>query len=140
MCADHHIGGATHIFLFGITRTTELLGEYSKAEWVKHPSVSAAMVLVSLQKDGKGKNAVAGTVAEHSTKLSELTTRTAAIKASCKGVHDELRALKTKNPKMEHVTGSTHAHGEELSPWATHVFHKHFRCIDLFRCTYGTSS
>ena len=65
---------------------------------MKHPSVSATMVLASSQKDGKGGHAVARTVVEHSTKLSELASSTAVIKAACKGVHDKLKALKSKNP------------------------------------------
>ena len=86
--------------LFGIMRATELLDEYSKAEWVTHPSVSAAMVLASLQKDGKGKCVVAGTVAEHTTKLASLFDTTVSLKASCKSVQEELKALKNKNPNL----------------------------------------
>ena len=73
---------------------TELLDEYSKAEWVQHPSVLAAMVLASLQKDGKGKSVVAGTIAEHTTKLASLLDSTTSLKASCKTVQEELKALK----------------------------------------------
>ena len=79
-------------------KASELLDEYAKAEWVKHPSISASMVLASLQKDGKGKSAVAGAVAEHATKLASLTSSTTVIKASCKAVQDELKHLKSKNP------------------------------------------
>ena len=57
---------------FEIMKATELLDEYVKAERVKYHSILAVMVLVSLQKDDKGKNAVAGTVAEYATKLDSL--------------------------------------------------------------------
>ena len=79
-------------------KASELLDEYAKAKWVKHPSILSTMVLVSLQKDGKGKNSVVGTVAEHATKLASLASSTASIKASCKEVQDELKHLKSKNP------------------------------------------
>ena len=92
--------GAAYTMMFGIMRATELLDEYSKAEWVKHPSVSADMVLASLQKDGKGKSVVAGTVAEHTTKLASLFDSAASLKASCKSVQEELKALKNKNPNL----------------------------------------
>ena len=92
--------GAAHTMLFGIMRATELLDEYAKAEWVKHPSVSAAMVLASLQKDGKGKSVVSGTVAEHTTKIASLFDSAASLKASCKSVQEELKSLKNKNPNL----------------------------------------
>ena len=75
--------GAAYTMLFGIIRTTELLDEYANAEWVKHLSVSAAMVLASLQKDGKGKSAVASTVAEPTTKFPALIDSTTSLNASC---------------------------------------------------------
>ena len=65
--------GTTSTFLFGIMKATVMLDEYVKAEWIKHPAISATMVLASLQKDGKGKSAVAGIVAEHTTTLVQLT-------------------------------------------------------------------
>ena len=46
----------THTRLFGLMRATELLEEYTKVGWIRHSSVSAAMVFALLQKDGKGKN------------------------------------------------------------------------------------
>ena len=92
--------GAAHTMLFGIMRATELLDEYLKAEWVNHPSVLSAMVLASLQKDGKGKSVVAGTVAEHTTKLASLFNSTVSLKVSCKSIQEELKALKNKNPNL----------------------------------------
>ena len=77
-----------------------MLDKYVKAEWIKHPSISATMVLASLQKDGNGKNAVVGVVAEHATTLASLTQSIAAVKNSGKAVHDELKQLKARNPNL----------------------------------------
>ena len=92
--------GTTATFLFGIMKATVMLDEYVKAEWIKHPAISATIVLASLQKDGKGKNAVAGIVAEHTTTLVQLTQSVAAVKNSGKAVHEELKQLKAKNPNL----------------------------------------
>ena len=58
------------------------------------------MVLASLQKDGKGKSVVSGTVAEHTAKIASLLDSAASLKASCRSVQEELKSLKQKNPNL----------------------------------------
>ena len=79
----------THSRLCGVMRATELLEEYAKAGWIRHSSVSAAMVFASLQKDGKGNSAV--------KKLEDLTAEHKLTKAAAKATGDDLRSLKVKN-------------------------------------------
>jgi hypothetical protein len=80
----------THTMMFGVMRATELLEEYTKAGWIRHSSVSAAMVFASLQKDGKGK-------ADSGKLLADVIAEHKLTKAATKAVTDELRTLKTKN-------------------------------------------
>ena len=56
------------------------------------------MVLASLQKDGTGSNTVAVTVAEHVTKFTGFPTSVATNTTGCKGVKEEVKQQKIKNP------------------------------------------
>ena len=86
-----------HVMVFGTLRATELLDEYIKADWIRHPAVFVAMVFASLQRDGKGKNATTNLLDTTVTKLDKVVLDVAANKTAAKAVADELRSLKLKN-------------------------------------------
>ena len=74
-----------------------VLAGYSEAGWIRHSSVSTAMVIASLQKDGKG-NSAAGRKLEATVKEPEdLTTEHKLMHASRKATENDLRTLKVKS-------------------------------------------
>jgi hypothetical protein len=87
----------THTRLFGVMRATELLEEYTKAGWIRHSSVSAAMVFASLQKDRKGKGETGRRMETAVKQLTDLVAEHKLTKAAAKAVTDDLRSLKAKN-------------------------------------------
>ena len=86
-----------HMMVFRTLRATELMDENTKADWIRHPSVSAAMVFASLQRDGKGKNSANKLLDTTATKLDKVVLDVALNKTAAKSVTDELRSLKVKN-------------------------------------------
>ena len=77
--------------LFGMLKSIDLLDAFSKAEWIRHPDLSSALVIAALQKDGKAVqeamallNKHVGTISSNKTKINKL--------------EQELKDLKGKNP------------------------------------------
>jgi hypothetical protein len=77
--------------IFGIMKATDLLDRYSELGWIRHPDVSSALVIASLQRDGKGNKSSAD-------KLGELATAVATNKTAWTDIKEELKQLKRKNP------------------------------------------
>ena len=72
---------------WGMMKATDLLDEFSKLEFVRHPEVIYAMSLSALQKDAKDGAA---------SLKSELADTTAIAKR----VDVDLKALKRRNPDL----------------------------------------
>ena len=79
-------------------KATNLLDDYSKLERILRPDVSAAIVLASLQKYGKGTHTLGVTVDEHTTQLASLATMATNNINRWKSVKYELKKLKEKKP------------------------------------------
>ena len=77
--------------IFGMMKATDLLDEYGKLDWIHHSDVAAAMVITSLQRDGKGN-------AKANTKLTEHATAIVNNKDGWMAVRDRLKKLEQKNP------------------------------------------
>jgi hypothetical protein len=69
-----HTSGA---MLYGMLRATQLLSGYGDLGWIRHPDVSSALVVASLQKEG---------------------TAIAAVAKSAKEANDRIKTLERKNP------------------------------------------
>lgn len=69
-----HTEGA---MLYGMLRATQLLAGYGDLGWIRHPDVSSALVVASLQKEG---------------------TAIHRVEKMVKDAGDEIKSLKKKNP------------------------------------------
>ena len=72
---------------WGMMKATDLLDEFSKLKFVRHPEVTYAMSLSALQKDAK----------DGTTSLKAELADTTAI---AKRVDVDLKALKRRNPNL----------------------------------------
>ena len=60
--------------IFGIMKATELLDGYGKLEWIRHPDISSAMIIASLQRDGRGSTRITSIVTELQASIRANTT------------------------------------------------------------------
>ena len=77
--------------LFGMVRSTVLLQAYGKLGWIRHPDVLSALVVATLQKEGK-----AVTEALNRAKIKDLQVTT--TKSSISSLTTRVNGLITKNP------------------------------------------
>lgn len=77
--------------IYGMLKSTTLLEGYAVLGWIRHPDVSSALVLASLQKEGRAVN---DNMKKLKGDLTQVGTNTADIAKLVK----ELKQLKIKNP------------------------------------------
>ena len=79
--------------IYSMLRSTQILEGFAELGWIRHPDVSSALVVASLQKEGKSvKEAVKSTKQE----VAQVKTN----KSNIKSLQTELQNLRTRNPNL----------------------------------------
>ena len=86
--SDNDLGPGFKIY--GAMRATALLEGYSDLGWIRHPDVSSALVVASMQREGKGV----------SDAVSSLSQQIATNKSNITKLDRLTKALKEKNPSL----------------------------------------
>ena len=79
--------------IYGMLRATNLLDDYTALDWIRHPDVSSALVVASLQREGK----------QLTTVVSEFRQDKATIKKNKDGVEslkEDWKKFKNKNQSL----------------------------------------
>ena len=79
------------VMVYGMMQVTCLLESYGKLGWICHPDVSSALVIASLQKEGK-------VIETAMTKGKEKADQVEKNKRGWECLDKELKKLKEKNP------------------------------------------
>jgi hypothetical protein len=74
-------------------RTTELLKEYQRHNWVEHPKMSSILALTSMRKEGKA-------IEEINSKLNSQNVTINWHTGDIKKIQDNMKDLKRKNPSL----------------------------------------
>ena len=74
-------------------RTSELLKEYQRHNWVEHPKTSSILALTSMRKEGKA-------IEEINSKLNSQNAAINRHTGDIKKVQDDVKDLKRKNPSL----------------------------------------
>ncbi len=87
MSTDRTLGG----MVYGMMQATCLLEYYGELGWIRHPDVSSALVIASLQKEGK---VIKTAFVKDKKKAAHVNKN----KRGWEGLERELKKLKEKNP------------------------------------------
>ena len=79
--------------LYGMLLSTELLAAFAALGWIRHPDISSALVVASLQKEG-------GAMKDALKSTSELKTQVGKNTTSLKTVDTNWKNLKTRHPNL----------------------------------------
>jgi wobble nucleotide-excising tRNase len=74
-------------------RTTELLKEYQRHNWVEHPKTSSILALTSMRKEGKAMEELSSKVNSQVTTVNRHTTE-------IKRLTEDIKELRKKNPSL----------------------------------------
>ena len=79
--------------LCGMLLSTELLAAFAALGWIRHPDISSALVVASLQKEG-------GAMKDALKNIGELKTQVGKNTTSIKTVDTNWKNLKSRNPNL----------------------------------------
>ena len=79
--------------LYGMLLSTELLAAFAALGWIRHPDISSALVVASLQKEG-------GAMKDALKNIGELKTQVGKNTTSIKTVDTNWKNLKSRNPNL----------------------------------------
>lgn len=85
--------GSLGSMIWASFRTSELLKEYQRHNWVEHPKTSSILALTSMRKEGKAIEEVNSKLIAHNTVLNRHT-------GDIKKLQDDIKELKKKNPSL----------------------------------------
>lgn len=85
--------GSLGSMIWASFRTTELLKEYQRHNWVEHPKTSSILALTSMRKEGKA-------IEEINSKLNSQNVAINRHTGDIKKIQDNMKDLKRKNPSL----------------------------------------
>jgi hypothetical protein len=88
-----NVAASTGSRIWASFRTTEILKEYQRHNWVEHPKTSAILALTSMRKEGKAIEELSGKVQSQGTVLNRAT-------GDVKKLQEDMKELKRKNPSL----------------------------------------
>jgi hypothetical protein len=88
-----NVAASTGSRIWASFRTTEILKEYQRHNWVEHPKTSAILALTSMRKEGKAIEELSSKVQSHSSQLNRGL-------GDIKKLQEEFKDLKKKNPSL----------------------------------------
>jgi hypothetical protein len=88
-----NVAASTGSRILASFRTTEILKEYQRHNWVEHPKTSAILALTSMRKEGKAIEELSSKVQSHSSQLNQRL-------GDIKKLQEDLKDLKKKNPSL----------------------------------------
>lgn len=74
-------------------RTTKILREYQRHNWVEHPKTSAILALTSMRKEGKAIEELSSKVQSHSSQLNRGL-------GDINKLQEDFKDLRKKNPSL----------------------------------------
>lgn len=88
-----NVAASTGSRIWASFRTTEILKEYQRHNWVEHPKTSAILALTSMRKEGKAIEELSSKVQSHGSALNRQT-------GDIKKLQEDMKDLKKKNPSL----------------------------------------